>query len=198
MDQLAAHRRAQDVFAGVLANVKPEQLGVRSPCTEWDAKAVIDHVIGGNQWVVSLAGGHSSALPDDLRAAHAESAADAQAVFAAPDGLTRMFELPFATLPGAGFIGMRTSDVFTHAWDLAKATGQPTDIDPELADEALKAAPKSGLAPLSADPADRLVNSNRARTVAQEQTSLLHSLAALLSEQSRLQRHEAEGRTGEV
>ena len=140
MDQLAAHRRAQDVFAGVLANVKPEQLGVRSPCTEWDAKAVIDHVIGGNQWVVSLAGGHSSALPDDFRAAHAESAADAQAVFAAPDGLTRMFELPFATLPGAAFIGLRTSDVFTHAWDLAKATGQPTDIDPELAAEALKAA----------------------------------------------------------
>jgi len=43
-------------------------------------------------------------------------------------------------LPGAAFIGLRTSDVFTHAWDLAKATGQPTDIDPELATEALKAA----------------------------------------------------------
>jgi uncharacterized protein (TIGR03086 family) len=140
MYQLAAHRRAQDVFAGILANVKPDQLGAPSPCAEWDAKAVIDHVIGGNQWVESLAGRQSSTLPDDLGAAHADSAAAADAVFAAPDGLTRMFELPFGTVPGATFISLRTSDVYTHAWDLAKATGQSTDLDPELATEALKAA----------------------------------------------------------
>jgi hypothetical protein len=47
VDQLAAHQRAQDVFAQVLANVQPEQLGAQSPCAEWDAKAVIDHVVGG-------------------------------------------------------------------------------------------------------------------------------------------------------
>jgi uncharacterized protein (TIGR03086 family) len=140
MDQLAAHQRAQDVFAAVLANVTPDQLRTPSPCTEWDAKAVIDHVIGGNQWVESLVGRQPSALPSDLSAAHAASAVAAQAVFAAPDGLTRSFELPFATMPGAAFIGLRTSDVFTHAWDLAQATGQPTDLDPELAAEALDAA----------------------------------------------------------
>jgi uncharacterized protein (TIGR03086 family) len=140
MDQLAAHQRAQDVFAGVLARVTPAQLGAPSPCTEWDAKAVIDHVIGGNQWVESLTGRQPPALPDDLAAAHAASAATAQAVFAAPDGLRRTFELPFATLPGAAFIGLRTSDVFTHAWDLAQATGQSTNLDPELAAEALEAA----------------------------------------------------------
>lgn len=140
MDQLVAHQRAQDVFAGVLAQVAPEQLSAPSPCTEWDAKAVIDHVIGGNQWVESLTGRPSASLPADLSAAHALSAAAAQAVFAAPDGLTRTFQLPFATLPGAAFIGLRTSDVFTHAWDLAQATGQSTDLDPELAAEALEAA----------------------------------------------------------
>jgi uncharacterized protein (TIGR03086 family) len=140
MDQLAAHQRAQDVFASVLSNVKPDQLDLSSPCTEWNAKAVIDHVIGGNQWVQQLAGREPAAPPDDLAAAHAATAAGAQEVFAAPDGLTRPFELPFATMPGAAFIGMRTSDVYTHAWDLAKATGQSTDLDPELAAEALAAA----------------------------------------------------------
>jgi len=34
---------------------------------------------------------------------------------------------------------MRTSDVLTHAWDLATATGQSTDLDPELAAEQLAA-----------------------------------------------------------
>jgi uncharacterized protein (TIGR03086 family) len=140
MDQLDAHQRAQDVFAGIMANVKPDQLDLPSPCTEWDAKAVIEHVIGGNQWVQQLADQQPPALPDDRAAAHAASAAGAQAVFAASDGLTRAFELPFATMPGSGFIGLRTSDVFAHAWDLAKATGQATDLDPELASEALEAA----------------------------------------------------------
>src|ERR1700687_5175030 len=98
MDQLAAHQRAQDVFSNVMANVKPDQLDLPSPCTEWDAKAVIEHVIGGNQWVQQLAGQQPPALPDDRAAAHAASAAAAQAVFAASDGLTRAFELPFATM----------------------------------------------------------------------------------------------------
>jgi uncharacterized protein (TIGR03086 family) len=32
---------------------------------------------------------------------------------------------------------LRTSDLLTHAWDLAIATGRPTDLDPELAEYVL-------------------------------------------------------------
>ena len=133
MDQLAAHQRAQDAFAKVLADVQPERLTARSPCGDWDARGVIDHVVGGNQWVRQLAGEEPVALPDDLVAAHAASAKGAQKIFAAPDGLTRPFDLPFGAFPGTIFIGLRTTDVVTHAWDLAKATAQSTDLDPELA-----------------------------------------------------------------
>jgi uncharacterized protein (TIGR03086 family) len=140
MDQLVAHRRAQALFAGVLANVRDEQLDAPSPCAGWSAKDVIDHVIGGNQLVRQRAGLEPIELPDGLVAAHAASARGAQEVFAAPDGLTRTFELPFATVPAAWFIDLRTADVFTHAWDLATATGQPTDLDRELAAVCLDAA----------------------------------------------------------
>lgn len=146
MDQLVAHQRAQDVFAGVLATVKPDQLDLQSPCAEWNARAVIDHVIGGNQWVRQLADLPEMDLPDELDAAHAAAASGAQSVFAAGDGLTRMFELPFGTLPGGAFISLRTSDVLTHAWDLAKATGQETDLDPELANMSLEFA-RAAIAP---------------------------------------------------
>jgi hypothetical protein len=30
-------------------------------------------------------------------------------------------------------MAIATNDVFTHAWDLAKATGQSTDLDPQFA-----------------------------------------------------------------
>jgi uncharacterized protein (TIGR03086 family) len=140
MDQLDAHRRAQDAFAAVLANVTPDQLQGPSPCADWNVQAVIDHVVSGNQWVQQLAGLQPVALGDGLVAAHAASAAGAQGVFAAPDGLTRGYELPFGTFPGTAFIGLRTTDVLTHAWDVASATGQSTDLDPEVAALALEAS----------------------------------------------------------
>lgn len=58
-------------------------------------------------------------------------------MFAAPDGLTRTFEVPIGTLPGSVFIQLRTTDALVHAWDLARASGQPTDLDPGLAEEML-------------------------------------------------------------
>ena len=30
-------------------------------------------------------------------------------------------------------VWIAAGDIFTHGWDLAKATGQPTDLEPELA-----------------------------------------------------------------
>jgi uncharacterized protein (TIGR03086 family) len=141
MDPLVAHQRAQEAFAGVLANVSPEQFGAPTPCSEWAIRDLIEHVVGGNEHVAIWSGKTDAApdRPDDIVAAHRATAAAAQDVFAAPDGMSTMFKLPFGELPGQFFVGMRTSDVLTHAWDLATATGQPTDLDPELAGEQLEA-----------------------------------------------------------
>lgn len=142
MDPLVAHQRAQEAFAGVLARVNPDQLGAPTPCTEWTIGDLIDHVIGGNERVGIWSGGGDipPARPDDIVAAHRASADAAQEIFARPDGMSTMFKLPFGEVPGQVFVGMRTSDVLTHAWDLAFATDQPTDLDPELAAEQLVAA----------------------------------------------------------
>jgi uncharacterized protein (TIGR03086 family) len=140
LDPLVAHQRAQDAFAGVLANVSPEELGASTPCSEWTIHDLIEHVIGGNEHVGPWAGGTDdpAARPDDIVAAHWAAAGAAQAVFAG-GGMDATFTLPFGEIPGQVFIGMRTSDVLTHAWDLATATGQSTDLDPELAAEQLAA-----------------------------------------------------------
>jgi uncharacterized protein (TIGR03086 family) len=141
VDPLVAHQRAQDAFAGVLADVSPEQFGAPTPCSEWTIRDLIEHVIGGNEHVGIWSGrtDEPAARPDDIVAAHRAAAAAAHEVFARPDGMSTMFKLPFAEIPGQFFIGMRTSDVLTHAWDLAAATGQSTDLDPELAAEQLAA-----------------------------------------------------------
>ena len=140
MDQLDAHARAQEVFAAVLHGVGPDDWDRPTPCPEWDVRALVEHVVAGNQRVQLLAGREPVALPDGTAARVRASAAGAHAVFAAEDGMTRTFDLPIGPVPGAAFVGLRTSDVLTHAWDLARATGQSTDLDPELADASLRAA----------------------------------------------------------
>jgi uncharacterized protein (TIGR03086 family) len=135
MDQLAAHQRAQDAFSGVLAHVQPPQLDAATPCPEWNVRDLIEHVIGGNERVAIRAGLHTQppARPGGLLEAHRATAAAAQAVFAAPNGMTAIFDLPIGRVPGSTFIWIRTTDALVHGWDLAKATGQPTGLDPELA-----------------------------------------------------------------
>jgi uncharacterized protein (TIGR03086 family) len=141
MDSLVAHQRAQDAFAGVLANVALDQLGGSTPCSEWTIYDLVEHVIGGNELVGPWGGSRDAPAdrPADLMDAFRAAAAAAQDVFAGPDGMSNMYKLPFGELPGQIFIGLRTTDVLTHAWDLAAASGQPTDLDPELATEQLAA-----------------------------------------------------------
>jgi uncharacterized protein (TIGR03086 family) len=142
MDPLVAHQRAQDAFAALLANVRPDQLGAPTPCSEWTIRDLIEHVMYGNEHVGLWADNpvEPPARPDDIKAAHRTAADAAQGVFAGPDGMAGTFRPPFGEVPGQFFVGVRTTDVLTHAWDLAAATGQSTDIDPELATEQLAAA----------------------------------------------------------
>ena len=51
--------------------------------------------------------------------------------------MQKTVKMPFGEMPGAAVMGLAMTDTFTHAWDLAKATGQSTDLAPELAAQLL-------------------------------------------------------------
>ena len=51
--------------------------------------------------------------------------------------MEKTMKLPFGELPGSIFAA---SDAFTHGWDVAKALGQSTDLDPGLAAQFLAAS----------------------------------------------------------
>lgn len=130
MEPNELHRRAQAVFAGVLANVTDDDLARPTPCADWDVAALVQHLLDGHRRVLAAAGATAPEVDDaDRSAAFASLAAAAQAVFDAPDGLTRLFELPFGTVPGAVFAAIRSGDAYAHAWDLATAIGADTDLD---------------------------------------------------------------------
>lgn len=140
MDPLTAHRRAQDAFSAVLSQVPADQIRAQTPCSEWTVRDVVAHIVSGNY---RIAGSEPPSIPDDLAGlidAHTRSADVAQSAFAAPGALEKPVKFPFGEVPGAVAVGMRARDALAHAWDLAKATGQPTDIDPELASDMLESS----------------------------------------------------------
>jgi uncharacterized protein (TIGR03086 family) len=50
----------------------------------------------------------------------------------------RIVATPFGEGPVTALVEMRTTEMLVHGWDLAKATGQSTDLDPELADSRIE------------------------------------------------------------
>ena len=86
------------------------------------------------------AGGETDFAAGDYVAAFDEGAHRSVAAFSADGVMDKMLTLPFGQMPGSAFIGLAATDTFTHGWDLAKATGQDTDLAPELAAQLLVGA----------------------------------------------------------
>jgi uncharacterized protein (TIGR03086 family) len=132
----------------VVAAVSPAQLDGPTPCTEYDVRALLGHLVAVFHRVTSIAGGTPAVghaplvtdVPDDGWAASARAAArDLEAAWSDPAVLTLEMQLPFGTLPGAAALAMYTGEVSTHTWDLAVATGQSPAWDDEVLTGALAA-----------------------------------------------------------
>jgi uncharacterized protein (TIGR03086 family) len=143
--------RAFATTRSVLANVTPDQLDQDTPCSSWKVRDLVNHIVGGAHWFGASTergesadevaeGDHASG---DILASFDAGAARTVAAFDAPGAQEKIVKLPFGEFPGAAFMGLATTDTFTHAWDLAKATGQSTDLDPELAEQLLAGAKQS-------------------------------------------------------
>ena len=109
-----------------------------SPCDGWSARDVANHLVQSNRWAHQLMTDSDRPRPsgDVLGDAPAQAFADsAHALLAAlrtPEARGRMYESPFGTMPVGSYCAFLALHVGNHAWDVAKATGQPTGFAPEL------------------------------------------------------------------
>ncbi len=129
---------------GVLTGVSADQLDAPTPCAAWKVSELINHIVGGQAFFANGARGQAPSGEDvdyssgDFVATFDQAAADCLAAFAADGVMEQMLELPFGQMPGSTFAGLAATDTFTHGWDLAKATGQNTDLAPDLAAQLLE------------------------------------------------------------
>lgn len=122
----------------VLANVSSDDLDKPTPCASWKVSDLVNHIVGGQHFFAagiqgSPPPGETDYASGDFLSAYDDAAKKAVDAFSADGVLEQMHKLPFGEMPGSAFLGLATTDTFQHGWDLAKATGQPTDLSPELA-----------------------------------------------------------------
>jgi uncharacterized protein (TIGR03086 family) len=149
-DPRPLHRRAIAQTEAAVVAVTPEQLTLPTPCPEYDVRALLSHITGGLTRAALVGEGDPGALarpamasgvPDDAWPTAYRAAADrAIAAWADDTKLDTLFEVPWGKVPGRFVIAGYIQEILAHGWDLAKATGQPTDGDPELALFALAGA----------------------------------------------------------
>lgn len=137
------HRQALDVFGTRVDGAPVDSWQQPTPCRGWDVGALVNHVVGENRWVPLLLGGATVAevgetldgdlLGDDPAVAWHDSAAialDAIGIAA----LDQIVHLSFGDFPAEEYLCQLTADALVHAWDLARATGQPESLPADVVD----------------------------------------------------------------
>jgi uncharacterized protein (TIGR03086 family) len=144
-DTIDLLRRALDQTATLVAAVQPEQFSRPTPCSEWDVRRLLRHVIGTDLRNFAIAALGETAdwkaepapLGDDPAADFRRGAETVRAAWRSAD-----LEAP-VPIPGGATAPLRSradgqiAELAVHGWDIARATGQPTVLDSEVAQHSL-------------------------------------------------------------
>ena len=139
------YRRALLNTGKIVTGVRPEHLIQPTPCKDWDVRLLLNHIIGGNYMFAEVAAGgraDASGVMDDYTLPdpgtnYIASADKVLAAWAEPGAMQRRVHMPFGDIPAGAAVSIHFLDIVVHGWDLARATGQDTTIEPDLAEEAL-------------------------------------------------------------
>ncbi|GAA1945271.1 TIGR03086 family metal-binding protein [Kitasatospora viridis] len=128
--------------ARIARGVRPEQLGEPTPCTEFDARALVNH------WVLYTSHGlehraRRTELPGELTARDFTADADWAEAYAAqldrgvaawadPAAWAGEVDLGGMTVPAGSVARMLVMELLLHGWDVARTTGQRVAVSEEL------------------------------------------------------------------
>ncbi len=116
-----------------------DRWGVPTPCEEWDARDVLEHVIDFHDVMLLEPLGLQPHRPDDDPEERWAATVDALEIvlsrrdlFDGPIEVRETDDAPAATVDAARLVPMLSPDVLVHAWDLARAVRADDQLDPEL------------------------------------------------------------------
>ncbi|HSU11142.1 MAG TPA: TIGR03086 family metal-binding protein, partial [Pseudonocardia sp.] len=146
--------------------VPADRLADPTPCTEWDVRGLLGHLVATVDRVRVIGeGGDPQTVPrvvegiaDDGWTDALDAAEDKMAAVWADDAvLDELVTVPWGRVPGRAAVWGYIREALVHGWDLAVATGQSPEADPVTAEAALAetklvmpAEPRGGPIPFAA------------------------------------------------
>lgn len=133
---------ANDEFARRLRLVGPDDWRRSTPCSEWDVRALVNHVVGANvRYQLLLHGAPTEQveasraidhLGDDALASFVGTADGVVGCFREDGALKRIGHHATGDRTGRELLSMRILDVAIHGWDLARAIGADENLDDDV------------------------------------------------------------------
>jgi len=131
---------ALEHFGSLVHQVPGDAWTAPTPCTEWDVRALVHHLVSEIAWTVPLLGGRSvtdvgdslsgDLLGEDPVASWDAAAAGALAAVNTDGALELVIHLTRRDITGADYVFEVFNDLAIHGWDLARAIGADETIDP--------------------------------------------------------------------
>ncbi|MCW2884766.1 MAG: hypothetical protein JWL58_1628 [Streptosporangiaceae bacterium] len=129
VEQLA---KVLDATEQLIAAVRAEQWAAPTPCTEWNVRDLVNHLVAGNRMFAGILHGDAATpadiprlqavdvLGDEPVAAYRDAADAVLTAFSQPGVLEKVFTVPVGTVPGIVALHLRITEVLVHGWDLAR------------------------------------------------------------------------------
>lgn len=132
--------------AELLAHVTDEQLTAPTPCENFTVADLLHHI--GGLALAFAAAAHkdfgpltdSAPTPDgaqldaDWRTHYPERLRELARAWNQRDAWEGMTRIASMDMPADAVAAIAMTEVVIHGWDLARATGQPFDVDPDIAE----------------------------------------------------------------
>lgn len=142
MDPKELFVKATEQADNCIKVVSQKQLGFSTPCTEWDLKALINHMVYELLWVPDLLAGQTvsevgdkydgNVTGDDFQSAWKNATAAAMEAVNNAD-MDQTVHLSYADVPASQYISEMAMDMCIHGWDVAQSTKCNLIIDEAVA-----------------------------------------------------------------
>ena len=140
------YARAVDRFTASLRGIPETSWSGATPCSDWDLRALVNHLVGEDLWVPPLVDGKTIAevgdafdgdvLGADPAATAEQAGSSAVAALAESGALARTVHLSFGDFTAEDYAWQVLADHIVHTWDVLAATGGDRTLDPGLVDAA--------------------------------------------------------------
>jgi uncharacterized protein (TIGR03086 family) len=127
----------------LIDRIPADQWMAPTPCTEWNVRDLVSHLVGMNLVFLALFQGDpvpergADRLGADPAGAYRRSAAALQAAASRPGVLGRRPATPVGVATGVERLQWRIADLLAHGWDLVQATGVVAELPDDLVEPAL-------------------------------------------------------------